>query len=75
MPVLLGLILLPIVGLIIEKIGLIKTKKIEKIILNALLILIPIIYIIFCLAINMEPFDFRDYYSIEYMRFRRPFIT
>lgn len=73
MPVIIGFIILPIVVLIISKINLIKTKKIERIILNIVLILLPIIYIIFCLVIKMEPFDFEDYYSFVYMLYRRLF--
>lgn len=73
MPVVIGFILVPIVVLIIGKINLIRTKKIEKMMLSILLIVLPIIYIIFCLVINMEPFSFEDKYSKEYMLYRRIF--
>lgn len=67
MPLIIGLLLIPIILLIIKISNSITTKKRNKIILNILLILISIIYIILCLIIRAEPFDFEDHYSTEYM--------
>lgn len=67
MPVIIGLLLIPIIILIIIKSNLITTKKLNSILLNILLIFISIIYIVFCLVIKAEPFDFEVSYSLEYM--------
>ena len=74
MPVLIGIILIPVIIAIIKVSNLITTKKHIKIILNILLIIIPIIYIVLCLIIGAEPFDFEEHYSIEYMIFRGEYI-
>lgn len=74
MPILIGIILIPVIIAIIKKSNLVTTKKKLKIILNILLILIPIIYIILCLIIRAEPFDFEDHYSIEYMIYSGEYI-
>lgn len=67
MGILIGLILIPIVILIIKRANLVTTKKKDKIILNMALILIAIVYIVCCIALQLEPFDFGTTYSIEYM--------
>ena len=74
MPVLIGIFLIPIILAIMKISNLITTKKRTKILLNLLLILIPIIYIILCLIIRAEPFDFEDHYSLEYMIYRGEYI-
>lgn len=74
MPILIGLILIPVVILIIIKSNLVTTKKKNRIILNTLLILISIIYIIGCLVIKAEPFDFEVMYSLEYMFYSGDYI-
>lgn len=74
MTLILGLILIPLVLLIIKKTTLVKTKKRTKIILNILLILITIIYIIVCFALNLEPFDFTGEYSPYYMIYNGDFL-
>lgn len=72
---LIGLALIPIVILIIKKSNLVTTKKKNKILLNILLVLIPIIYIILCLTIRTGSFSFiKDYYSLEYMIFSGDYI-
>lgn len=67
MPIIIGLILIPVIMLIIKKTNLITTKKKDRIILNMILVLISIMYIICCLLIQVEPFDFQVTYSLEYM--------
>lgn len=74
MPLIIGLILIPLIIAIIYKANLITTKKKNKIILNIILILISIVYIIFCLAIRKEPFNFEDHYSLEYMFYSGEYI-
>ena len=56
MPLIIGLVLIPIIIFIIIKSNSITTQKRDKIILNILLILISILYIILCLIIRVEPF-------------------
>lgn len=74
MPIAIGALLIPIVLIIMKISNLITTKKKIKILLNTLLILIPIIYIVLCLIIRAEPFDFEDHYSVEYMFYRGEYI-
>lgn len=74
MPIAIGALLIPIVLIIMKISNLITTKKKIKILLNTLLILIPIIYIVLCLIIRAEPFDFEDHYSAEYMFYRGEYI-
>ena len=74
MPVAIGVFLIPIVLVIMKISNLITTKKKIRILLNILLILIPIIYIVLCLVIRAEPFDFEDHYSVEYMFYKGEYI-
>lgn len=74
MPIAIGALLIPIVLVIMKIANLITTKKKIRILLNILLILIPIIYIVLCLIIRAEPFDFEDHYSVEYMFYRGEYI-
>lgn len=74
MPIAIGALLIPIVLIIMKISNLITTKKKIKILLNTLLILIPIIYIVLCLIIRAEPFDFEDHYSVEYMFYSGEYI-
>ena len=74
MPIAIGALLITIVLIIMKISNLITTKKKIKILLNTLLILIPIIYIVLCLIIRAEPFDFEDHYSVEYMFYRGEYI-
>lgn len=74
MPLIIGLILIPLIIAIIYKANLITTKKKNKIILNIILILISIVYIIFCLIIRKEPFNFEEHYSLEYMFYSGEYI-
>ena len=74
MPVVIGIFLIPVVLAIMKISNLITTKKKIRIILNILLILIPIVYIILCLIIRAEPFNFEDHYSVEYMIYRGEYI-
>lgn len=74
MPVIIGIVLIPVIITIIQKSNLITTKKKNKILLNILLILIPIIYIVLCWIIRAEPFDFEDHYSLEYMIYSGEYI-
>ena len=74
MPVVIGIFLIPVVFAIMKISNLITTKKKIRIILNILLILIPIIYIVLCLIIRAEPFDFENHYSVEYMIYRGEYI-
>ena len=74
MPLIIGLVLIPIIIFIIIKSNSITTKKRDKIILNILLILISILYIILCLIIRAEPFNFKDHYSTEYMFYNGEYI-
>ncbi len=75
MPLIIGLVLIPIIIFIIIKSNSITTKKRDKIILNILLILISILYIILCLIIRVEPFNFEDHYSTEYMFYNGEYIV
>lgn len=74
MPIIIGIILIPVIIAIIKKSNLVTTKKKNKIILNILLILISIVYIILCLIIRAEPFNFEDHYSLEYMIYTGEYI-
>lgn len=74
MPIIIGLILIPIVIAIMQKSNLITTKKRNKILLNILLILISIIYIVLCWITRAEPFNFEDHYSLEYMIYSGEYI-
>lgn len=74
MPIIIGLILIPIVIAIMQKSNLITTKKRNKILLNILLILISIIYIVLCWITRAEPFNFEDHYSLEYMIYSGDYI-
>lgn len=74
MPILIGLILIPIIIFIIKKSNSITTKKREKIILNILLVSISILYIVLCWIIRAEPFDFKDSYSTDYMIYNGEYI-
>ena len=74
MPVYVGIIIIPFIILIIRKANLITTKKPVKILLNISLILISLIYIIFCWIVRQPPFDFEDHYSVEYMIFEGEYI-
>ena len=74
MSIAIGALLIPIVLVIMKIANLITTKKKIRILLNILLILIPIIYIVLCLIIRAEPFDFEDHYSVEYMFYRGEYI-
>ena len=67
MPLIIGIFIIPLIILIINKSNLVTTKKKHQIMLNILLILICIIYIVFCFEINLEPFKFEEQYSKEYM--------
>ncbi len=75
MPILVGLFLLPVVCFVIYVSAQYTVKKKSRVLLNALLILISLLYILFCLALNQEPFDFGISYSLTYMIFRGEFIT
>ena len=74
MPLFIGLIIIPFIILIIRKANLITTKKPVRILLNLSLILISLIYIIFCWIVRQPPFDFEDHYSVEYMIFEGEYI-
>lgn len=74
MPILIGLILIPIIIFIIKKSNSITTKKRDKIILNILLVVISILYIVLCWIIRAEPFDFKDSYSTDYMIYNGDYI-
>ena len=74
MPVYVGLIIIPFIFLIIKKANLITTKKPVRILLNLSLILISLVYIIFCWIVRQPPFDFEDHYSVEYMIFEGEYI-
>ena len=67
MPVFIGLALIPVVYALIHKANLVTISKKKGILLNILLILIAFLFIIFCLIVRMEPFNFEDHYSMEYM--------
>lgn len=62
-----GFILIPIIILIIKLLGSIKIKKINRILLNCSLILISLIYLIFCFVVNQEPFKYNIYTPFDYM--------
>ena len=72
--IIIGLILIPVIILIMQKSNLITTKKKNRIGFNILLILISIIYIVLCLVIRAEPFDFEEHYSLEYMIYSGEYI-
>lgn len=74
MPLLIGLCLIPIVVLIIQKSNKVTTTRKNKILLNISLFLIALIYIIVCLISNAEPFNFEIVYSVEYMICRGDYI-
>lgn len=74
MPIVIGLFIIPIIILIIKKSNSITTKKVHKILLNILLIFISIVYIICCLVIKAEPFNFKTTYSLLYMLYTGDFI-
>lgn len=67
MPIIIGLILIPIVVLIIQKSNMVTTPRKQRILLNILLAVISLVFIIFCFLVNSEPFDFGTTYSIDYM--------
>lgn len=67
MPLVIGLALIPAVYLLIHKANLVSIRKRKKVLFNVLLILIAFLYLIFCWIVRMEPFDFKDNYSVEYM--------
>lgn len=74
MPMLIGIILIPIVVLIIKEANRITTSKKQRRILNLSLILITLIYIIFCWVLKAEPFNFKSHYSNEYMIYNGEYI-
>lgn len=75
MPVVVGIFLLPVVGFVIYMSNRFSVKKRTRVLLNALLVFISLSYIVFCLIVNQEPFDFGISYSLTYMIFRGEFIT
>ena len=74
MPFFIGLILIPIIFLIIKKSNDVKTTRKNRILLNILLLVIAVLYILFCFVVNMEPFKFEITYSVEYMIFRGDYL-
>ncbi len=67
MPLVIGLVIIPAVYALIHKANLIKISKKRSILLNVLLVLIAFLFILICWIVRMEPFDFEDHYSVEYM--------
>ena len=74
MPLLVGLFLIPVIILIIQKSNEVTTTRKNKILLNISLFFIALVYTILCLIINMEPFNFEISYSVEYMICRGDYI-
>ena len=74
MPLIVGLFLIPLVLVIIRASNFLRTKKINRVLLNILLIIISIIYIAFCWLTRAEPFDFEEHYSAAYMFYRGKYI-
>lgn len=74
MPLLVGLFLIPVIILIIQKANKVTTTRKNKILLNLSLFFTAVIYIILCLILNMEPFNFEIAYSVEYMICRGDYI-
>lgn len=74
MPILIGIILIPVIFLIIRKVNMVTTSKKQRIMLNLSLILISLIYIIFCWVVRAEPFNFENHYSTEYMIYNGEYI-
>lgn len=67
MGIVLGLMLIPVVIAIIKVSNLLKIKKQTKVILNLLLVIIAIGYLVCCIGMQLEPFNFGTTYSTEYM--------
>lgn len=67
MPLVIGLALIPAVYALIHKANLVTSSKKRSILFNVLLILLAFLFVIFCWIVRMEPFDFEDHYSVEYM--------
>lgn len=74
MPVMIGLLLIPVVCFIMYKANLVVTSKKSRILLNVLLILITVIFIAFCWIVRAEPFNFEDQYSLDYMIYSGSYI-
>lgn len=73
MLLIIGILIIPIIIFIIKKSNMIITRK-NKILFNILLILISIVYIILCLLLRLEPFDFEEHYSWEYMLYNGDYL-
>ena len=58
MMLLLGILIIPVIILIIFRLKSIKVKKLERFLLNLLLIFIAFIYIYLCIKLGQEPYQF-----------------
>ncbi len=67
MPLVIGLALIPVVYIIIHKANQVTISKKKRILLNALLVLMALLFIVFCWIVSMEPFQLEVHYSVEYM--------
>lgn len=74
MPIVVGLILLPVVAAIIYRANLLNTRKIERVALNLLLPVTAVLFFIFCGIVKEEPFTFEEHYSLTYMIMRGEYI-
>ncbi len=67
MPFIVGIFIIPVILWLMKILNSVKTQKKVKIVLNIVLFLISIIYVIWCLNAQEEPFAFGMHYSTEYM--------
>ncbi len=69
-----GLLFIPVVYFIIYKANSITTGKKSRILLNFLLILIAVLFILFCWISKAEPFNLEQHYSLMYMIYSGEYI-
>ncbi len=74
MGLIIGLMLIPVIIKIIQISNRVTIKKSSKIFLNILLVVISLTYIILNLVFKIEPFNFEEYYSSEYMFYSGDYI-
>lgn len=74
MPIVVGILLIPVTCVIIYQSNLVTTNKRKRIMLNILLIMTAVLFMVFCLVVNAEPFQFEVNYSVAYMLFSGEFL-